>query len=131
LVAGLRVVLEVGLDVVAALEALVAHREPRAGLVYQTQLDGEVDDLAYLGYALAVEYVELRLLERGRDLVLDDLGAGAVAYHLGAVFQRLDAAHVYAHAGEVFQRAAAGGGLRVAVHDAYLLAQLVDEDDYA
>ena len=58
------------MHVVAALEALLAHGEPRAGLVYEAELDGEVDYLADLADALAVEDVELRLLEGGRDLVL-------------------------------------------------------------
>ena len=70
-------------------------------------------------------------LNGGRDLVLDDLGARAVADHLTADLQRLDAAHVDAHTGEILQRAAAGRRLGVAVHDADLLTQLVDEHDDA
>ena len=42
--------------------------------LFSVSFDGEVDDLANLGDALAVDDVEFGLLERGRDLVLDDLG---------------------------------------------------------
>src|SRR5699024_2453635 len=127
----LRVLLQILAHVVAALQPGLAHREPGARLVYELQLHGEVYYLPDLRDSLAVDDVELRLLEGGRDLVLYDLGPGAVAYHLGAVLERFDAAHVYAHAGEILERAAARRRLRVAVHDAYLLAQLVYEDDYA
>ena len=57
--------------------------------------------------------------------------AGAVADHLGAVFQRLYAAHIDTDGGVVLQRQTAGGGLGVAVHDADLLTQLVYEDNGA
>ena len=45
----------------------------------------------------------------------------------GGVLQTLHAADVDTHRGVVLQSAAAGGHLRVAVHDAHLLTQLVDE----
>ncbi len=71
--------------------------------------------------------VELRLLERRRDLVLHDLHADAVADRLDAFLQRLDAADVEADRRVELQRAAARRRLRVAEHDADLLAQLVRE----
>ena len=76
----------------------------------------------------AVHEVELGLLERRGDLVLDDLDADAVADDVGALLDRVDAADVEAHGRVELERAAARGGLRVAEHDADLLAQLVDED---
>src|SRR5690606_19573667 len=101
---------------------------PGAGLADEAVLDAHVDERALLGDAVPVEDVELGLLERRRDLVLDDLDPGAVADRVAAVLEGLDAAHVQAHRGVELQRLAAGGGLRRAEHDADLLAQLVDED---
>ncbi len=75
-------------------------------------LDAEIDQLADLGDALAVHDVELDLLERRRDLVLDDLDAGLVADHLVALLDRADAADVEADGGVELQRVAAGGRLR-------------------
>ena len=46
-------------------------------------------------------------------------------------FERLFFAHVDAHGGVILQRVAAAGDLGRAVHDADLVAQLVDEDDDA
>src|SRR5207244_8043097 len=54
-------------------------------------LDADVDERALAADALAVDDVELGLLERRGDLVLDHLAAGAVADRVGAVLQRLDA----------------------------------------
>ena len=67
-------------------------------------------------------------LNGGAHLVLDDLDAGAVADHVGAVLQGLDAADVETHRRVELQRPAARRGLGRAEHDADLLAQLVDED---
>ena len=118
------------LGIVAALtQTHLAVVEPRTALLHDTQLDAEVEDLAQLGDALAEHDVELCLTERGRDLVLDDLGAGAVANErTGGVLQTLDAAHINTDARVIFQCAAAGRDLGVAVDDADLLAQLVDKD---
>ena len=77
--------------------------------------------------ALAELDVELRLAERRRDLVLDDLDADAVADRLGAVLERLDAADVEPLGRVELQRAAARLRLRRAEHHADLLADLVRE----
>ena len=92
-------------------------------------LEREIDEVAFARDAVAIEDVELDLLERRRHLVLHDLHAGAVA---DGVFAHLDgagAADVQAHGGVELQRIAAGGGLRRTEHDADLHADLVDEDD--
>ncbi len=91
-------------------------------------LHAHVDQAALAADAVAVEDVELGLLEGRRDLVLDDLDAGAVADRVGAVLQRLDASDVEPHRGVELQRPATGRGLRRAEHHADLLAELVDED---
>ena len=70
--------------------------EPGARLLDQAGLDAEVEDLADLGDALAVHDVELDLLERRRDLVLDDLHAGGVADDVVAVLDLAGAADVEA-----------------------------------
>jgi hypothetical protein len=84
--------------------------------------------IALAGDALAVEDLELGLLERRRDLVLDHLDPGLVADDLLAFLDRADAADVQAHRGVELERVAAGGGLRAAEHHADLHADLVDED---
>ena len=125
----LRVVLEQRLDGVAALrQAGVAVAEPGAALLDHFQFDAQVDDLADVRDAFAEDDVELGLLERRGHLVLDDLGAGAVAGGFVAVLDLGDAAHVDAHRGVELQGVAARGGLGVAEEDADLLAELVDED---
>ncbi len=91
-------------------------------------LHAHVDQAALTADAHAVEDVELGLLERRGDLVLDDLDPGAVADRLGAVLQGLDPADVQPDRGVELQRPATGRGLRRAEHDADLLPQLVDED---
>ena len=115
--------------VLAALaEPLVVEAEVRAGLLDDLLLEPDVEHRALPGDAGAVDDVELGLLERRRDLVLDDLHAHAVADRLDALLERLDAADVEPHRGVELERAAARRGLGVAEHDADLLAQLVRED---
>ena len=129
LVGEIGVVLEELAGVLLALTELVALvRVPGAGLADEARLDADVDEAALAADALAVHDVELGLLERRRQLVLDDLDAGAVADHVGAVLERLDASDVEPDRGVELERLAAGGGLGRAEHDADLLAQLVDED---
>ncbi len=123
------VLFEERLGVGAALsQALVVVAEEGAALGDDVVHHAEVEQGALARDALAVHDVELRLLERRRDLILDHLDADAVADGLGAVFQRLDAADVEPDGGVELQRLAARGGLGVAEHDADLLAQLVGED---
>src|SRR5690606_35590884 len=72
-----RVVLEELAGVLLALAQLVSLvGEPGAGLADHAVLDAEVDQAALAGDALAVEDVELGLLEGRGHLVLDDLDAG-------------------------------------------------------
>ena len=89
---------------------------------------GHVQERALPADALAIDDVKLRHPEGRGHLVLDHLHLGAVANDLAAVFQLLAPAHVQAHGGVELQGAAAGGGLRVAVHHAHLFTQLVDEN---
>src|SRR6056297_4173510 len=104
----LGMLLQEGLGVLAPLpDALVAVGEPRARLLDDTRLHPEVDKLASLRDALAVHDVELDLLERRGDLVLDDFHTGLVADHLVAVLDRADAADVEADRGIELQRVAA------------------------
>ncbi|MPM55051.1 hypothetical protein SDC9_101836 [bioreactor metagenome] len=119
---------EVAGVLLALAELVTVVREPGAGLADQPRLDAHVDQRPLTADALAVDDVELGLLERRGHLVLDDLHPGTVADHPGAVLQRLDPPDVEADGGVELQRPATGGGLGVAEHHADLLAQLVDED---
>ena len=117
------------LDGVASLSDLaVAVGEPRSGLLDDSVVDAEVDDLADLGDALAEHDVEFGALERGCHLVLDDLDLRAGAELLLAVLDDRHASDVDADRGVEFQGVTARCGLGVSVYDSDLVAQLVDED---
>src|SRR5262249_42191974 len=75
-------------------EPLVAEAEVGAGLGDDLPLQRSIEDGALPGDPRAVDDVELGLLERRRDLVLDHLDADAVADRLHALLQRLDPADV-------------------------------------
>src|SRR5262245_11882581 len=129
LVAHRGVVAERVLSVVASLaQPLALVREPRAGLVDDLVLDADVDQLAEPRYSLAIHDVELGFAERRRDLVFDDFDFSAIPYDVLAVLDLRDAADVEAQCGIELQRAPAGGRFRRSEHYAYLLANLVDED---
>src|SRR5438445_5586569 len=125
---------DLGADVVVVLQelarvlpslahALAVEGVPRPRLLDDLVVDAEVEQVALLADALAVEDVELRFAERGGDLVLDDLDLGPAADDDVALLQGGDATDVDADRGVELQRAAAGGGLRVAEHHADLLAE--------
>src|SRR4051812_19338710 len=68
--------------------------EPGARLLDEAMRHAEVDDLAFTRDAMPVEDLELRGLERRRDLVLHHLHARLAADHLFAFLDRADAADV-------------------------------------
>src|SRR5438067_2047252 len=112
-----RIVLEELLGVLAPLpQPLAVIGEPGAALLDDAGLDAEVDEFAGLGDALAVHDVELDLLERWRELVLDHLDPRLVADHLVALLDGADAADVEADRGVELQRVATAGRLGVAEH---------------
>src|SRR5205085_5919061 len=115
----------------ALADALTVAAVPRTRFLDELRIDAHVDQLALARDAFAVEDFGNDLLERRRQLVLDDLDAGLVADDLFALLDRADATDVQAHRRVELQRVAAGGGLGILArhHDADLVAQLVDEDD--
>src|ERR1700676_3581615 len=132
LVGDVGVLLEERLRVLAALaDALLAVGVPRARLADDVALERDVDDRAHLRDPLAVGDVEFGHAERWRDLVLDDLDAGARADDVGSDLYLLELAHVEPDRGVELQGAAARRGFGAAEHHADLLAQLVDEDHHA
>src|SRR5690606_4955850 len=119
------------LGVLSALpQPLRIVREPRTGFFDRTGLYTQIDKLPELGNALAIHDVELDLLERRSELVLDHLDARLIANGLLPVFHRTYAANIEPHGGIEFQRVAACGRLRRPEHDADLHAYLIDEDDH-
>src|SRR5271156_4284015 len=85
--------LEERFRVLAALtDALTVIGEPGAGFFDDAGLDAEIDQFAVLGDAFAIHDVELDLLERRRQLVLDHFYPRLVADHLVAFLNRADAA---------------------------------------
>jgi hypothetical protein len=125
------VFLQIDFGVVAALaQARFAIAEPRAALLDNTQLHGQIQQFAGFGDALAEHDIEIRLAERRSHLVFNHLRPRAAADHsTGGILKLLGTAHVDTHRGIIFQRVAAGSHLWIAVHDAHLQTQLVDEDD--
>src|SRR5437867_1086989 len=71
--------------------------------------------------------IELGLPERRRHLVLDHLDPDVVADDRLAFLDRTDPADIEPERSIELERLAAGGGLRIAEHDADLLPQLIDE----
>src|SRR5580698_10157494 len=131
LVGHLRIRLQEGFGVFTALaEPYTVVRKPGARLLHDAGLDAEVDQFTHLGYAFAIHDVELNLLERRRDLVLDHLDPGLVANHLLALLDRADATNVEADGSVKLERIAARRRFGRAVHDANLHADLIDEDDH-
>src|SRR5262245_37637671 len=83
------------LGVLTALAQLLAVvGVPSARLLHEADVDAHVEQGALAADALAVHDVDLALAEGRGALVLHDLDPGAVAHHLDAVLDRLDAAHV-------------------------------------
>src|SRR5690606_32413664 len=121
--------LQVGSGVLLALaDTLTTVAVPGTGLLDQSFSDTQLKQLALARYALAVEDLELGLLERRGQLVLDHLHAGFVADNRVAFLDPADAAYVQPYRGIELERVAAGGGFRAAEHHADLHADLVDED---
>src|ERR1700728_643476 len=106
------------------------ERKPGARLLHHAGLDAEVDQFANLGNAFAIHDVELNLLERRRDLVLDHLDPRLVADHLLALLDRADTTNIEADGGIKLERIAARCRLGRTVHDANLHADLIDEDHH-
>src|SRR3954451_14999938 len=95
LIGEIGVVLQEVAGVLLALAELVAFvRVPGTGLLHHALLDADVNQPALAAEALAPEDVELGLLERRGDLVLDDLDPGAAADGVGALLEGLDATDV-------------------------------------
>src|SRR5579875_2368941 len=119
--------LQVVAHVIAPLpQPLFAVAVPRAALLDDVVLGGDVHEASLTRDAAAVQDVELRLAKRRRDLVLDDLDARPAPHDLLALLEALDATHVHAHAGVKLEGAAARRRLRRAEQDADLLPDLVD-----
>src|SRR5205823_13222540 len=112
----------------ALAEPLVVEAEVRARLLHDLALEPGVEDRALPRDPGAVDDVELGLLEGRSNLVLDHLHAYAVAERLDPFLQRLDAADVESHGRVELERATARSRLRIAEHDADLLAQLIREE---
>src|SRR5262245_9444284 len=111
-------------------DALAIERVPGAAFLDDADLTAEIDDLAVARNAGAVKNIKFRFLERRRHFVFDYFDAGAPADDIVAVFERADAADVHAHGRVKLERVAAGGGFRIAEHDADLHADLVDKNHH-
>jgi len=91
--------------------------EPRPGFLNNISLHAKVDKLSVFGNALAIHDVKLDLLERRRDLVLDDFDTGLISDDFVTVLDRTDPPNIEPHGGVELERIAAGRRLRAAEHD--------------
>src|SRR5690606_35230106 len=127
-----RILAQVAACIVLALaDTLVTVAIPGTGFVHQLGVHTHVDQLTLATDAFAIQDLGDDLLERWRQLVLDDLDSGLVADDLVSLLERADTADVQTHRGVVLQRIASGGGFRALTrhHGTNLVAELVDEDD--
>src|SRR5271168_3127558 len=108
--------------------ALALVAVPRAALVHDIVQHREIQHIALARNTLAIENVELSVTERSRHLVLHNLDLRPRTHHGVAVLHRADAANVDTHRRVKLQRLTPGGRLRVAEHDADLLANLVNKN---
>ena len=90
---------------------------------------GQVQDVAAERYSLVVHNVEFSVSKRRGNFVLYYLDSHPVAGYVLAVFDLPYAADVQADRRVKFQGVAAGGGFRVAKHDADFHSDLVYEND--
>src|SRR5262245_45249211 len=72
----------------------LAILEPRAAATDDLLIDPHVDDVPFVADAASVQHVELSDAERRCYLVLDDLGADALADHFFPFLELVDAANV-------------------------------------
>src|SRR5690606_7597927 len=93
--------------VLALPDAIAVVAVPGAALLDDVAGRAQIEDLALSRRALAVQDVELRGLERRRDLVLDDLDPGLAADDLVAFLDRPGAPDVEPHGRIELQRIAA------------------------
>ena len=101
---------------------------PGTGLLDDVVLDTEVDEASLTRDSSAIENVKLRLLERWRHLVLDDLDSGAVTDGVGSLFQSLNPSNIKTHGRVELQSLTAGGGFGASEEDTDLFPELVNED---
>ena len=107
----------------------IAIGEPGAGLADYLVVYAHIEDGAFTRNAFAVDDVELCNLKGRSDLVFDDLHTRTAADRIAALLERIYLAYVKTDGGEELERLAAGGGFRIAEHNADLLAKLIDEND--
>ena len=112
-------------------DALAVVAVPGTALLQNVQSGCQVHDLTVAGDALAVDDFKFCFTEWRSYFVFHNFHADKVAHVFGADFNDVFFAHIQTDGRVEFQSATARGGFRVAVHDADLLTQLIDEDDAA
>src|SRR5215467_9132812 len=114
----------------ALTDALTPERVPGTALFHDAGFAAEIDDFPIPGNSRAVKNIELRFFKRRSHFVFYNLDPRSSADNIVSLLQRSNTANIHAHGGVELERVAAGGGLRVAKHDADLHANLIDEDDH-
>ena len=92
------------------------------------QIHAQVHQAAGTGNSLSVHNVELCLLKRRSYFVFDYLDTGTGTDDIIAVLDGFHLPYFHADGRIEFQRTAAGGGFRVAEHNAHFFTNLIDKD---
>src|SRR3989344_3909368 len=116
--------------VIAAAELGLAYRVRATGrFLDETEFFTERERLALTGDSFSIEHVEFRLAERGCHLVFHDFDAGSAADRFFTLLYLCNAADIDAHRCIEFKCFATRRRFGIAKHDAYLHADLIDEND--
>src|SRR3989338_5055878 len=116
--------------VIAAAELGLAYRVRATGrFLDETEFFTERERLALTGDSFSIEHVEFRLAERGCHLVFHDFDAVSAADRFFTLLYLCNAADIDAHRCVEFKCLATRRRFGIAKHDAYLHADLIDEND--
>ena len=107
----------------------LAVAEPGTGAGNDLLLGAQIEDVAFVADAVLVHHVKLGDAERWSHLVLDDLGANALADDFFAIFELTNTTDIDAAGAVEFQGPATRGRFGAAEHHSDLLTDLVDEDN--
>ena len=87
---------ELAYVVLALAEPIAFVAVPGSGFFYKIVLDAELDEFAFKRHAFIVKDIEMRLLERGCDLIFHNFDTSLVSDHFIASLDRSSAPDIEA-----------------------------------
>ena len=112
-------------------DSLTVVGEPRTALLNNIERNCKIDDFTRERNALAVKNIEFCHAERRCDLVFYNFALNVVAVNIVAILELLGFANVDTNRCEELERATAGRGFGIAVNNANLFTNLVNENNNA